>query len=122
MNLPYTMRLLCLCWASFFMVHMALAIAVRLGAGTAIRVAGHIKPRAGARLLFAIRILPLWLSLFAVLAFCVPSYLWLEPEVTGERVGLVCMLIALMGIAIWVPALVRVIGALRGTARYLHRC
>jgi Zn-dependent protease with chaperone function len=122
MNLPYTVRLLCLCGASFFMVHTALAMAARLSAGTATRVAEHMKPRSAARLLFAIRISPLVLSLFAVLAFCVPSYLWLEPEVTGERVGLVCMLIALLGVAVWVPALVRVIGALRGTARYLHRC
>jgi hypothetical protein len=122
MNLPYTMRLLCLCWASFFMVHMALAMAARLSAGTAVRVAEHMKPSSAARLLFAIRIAPLVLTLFAVLAFCVPSYLWLEPEASGERVGLVCMLIALMGIAVWIPALVRVMGAMRGTARYLDRC
>ena len=104
------------------MVHVALAMAARLGGGTAVRVAEHMKPRSAARLLFALRIAPLVLSLFAVLVFCVPSYLWLEPEVNGERVGLACMLIAAMGIAIWVPALVRVIGAIRGTAQYLHRC
>ena len=56
MNLPYTMRLLCLCWASFFMVHMALAMAARLGSGTAMRVAEHMKPRSASRLLFALRI------------------------------------------------------------------
>ena len=122
MNLPYTLRLLCLCGATFFMVHMALAMAARLGAGTAVRVAEHMKPRSAARLLFALRIAPLALSLFVVLAFCIPSYLWLEPELNGERVGWACMLIASMGIAIWIPALVRVIGAMRGTARYVHRC
>ncbi len=122
MNLPYTMRLVCLCGATFFMVHMALAMVARLGGGTAVRVAEHMKPRSAARLLFALRISPLVLSLFAVLAFCVPSYLWLEPEMNGERVGLVCMLIAFMGVAVWVPALVRVAAAIRGTARYLHRC
>ena len=122
MNLPYTMRLLCLCWASFFMVHMALAIVARAGGGTAIRVAGHMKPRSAARLLLAFRISPLLLSLFTVVAFCVPSYLWLEPEGNGERVGLACLLMALLGIAIWIPALVRAVGALRGTARYMHRC
>ena len=86
------------------------------------RVAEHMKPRSAARLLFALRIAPLALSLFVVLAFCIPSYLWLEPELNGERVGWACMLIASMGIAIWIPALVRVIGAMRGTARYVHRC
>jgi len=122
MNLPYTMRLLCLCCASFFMVHMALAILARLSAGTAIRVAEHMKPRAAARLLFAVRISPLVLTLLAVLGFCIPSYLWLEPETAGERVGFVCMLMALSGLAIWASALFRVGGAVRGTVRYLHHC
>jgi hypothetical protein len=121
-NLPYTMRLLCLCWASFFMLHLALAVAVRLGSGTAMRIAEHLKPRSAARFLFTLRIAPLALTLFAVLAFCVPSYLWLEPQATGERVGFLCMLSALLGIAIWAPALVRVIGAVRGTNLYLQRC
>ena len=122
MNLPYTMRLLCLCCASFFMVHLALAIVARLGAGTALRVAQHVKPRSAARLLFAIRVSPLVLTLLAVLGFCIPSYLWLEPEASGERVGLVCMVMALSGVAIWASALLRVGGAVRGTVRYLHHC
>jgi len=122
MNLPYTMRLLCLCCASFFLIHMALALAARLGAGTAVRLAEHMKPHAAARLLFGLRILPLVLTLIAVLAFCIPSYLWLEPEATGEKVGLLCVLMALLGISLWVPALKRVIGAVRGTNRYLNEC
>jgi hypothetical protein len=65
---------------------------------------------------------PLVVSLFAVLAFCVPSYLWLEPEAGGEKVGLVCFVTAVLGGAIWVLAIVRSVGAVRGTARYLHRC
>ncbi len=122
MNLPYTMRLLCLCCASFFLIHKALAVAARLGAGTAVRVAEHMKPRSAARLLFALRISPLVLTLIAVLAFCIPSYLWLEPEATGEKVGLLCVLMAVLGVALWAPALKRVIGAVRGTNRYLNEC
>jgi Zn-dependent protease with chaperone function len=122
MNLPYTMRLLCLCCASFFMIHLALALAARLGAGTAVRIAEHLKPSSAARLLFALRMSPLVFSLFAVLAFCIPSYLWLEPEATGEKVGFFCVLTALMGVAIWASALKRVAGAVRGTSRYLHDC
>jgi beta-lactamase regulating signal transducer with metallopeptidase domain len=87
-----------------------------------VRVAEHMKPRAASRLLFAMRISPLVLTLFAVLAFCIPSYLWLEPEATRERVGLVCLVMALSGIAIWASALVRVGAAIRGTVRYLHHC
>jgi len=122
MNLPYTLRLLCLCGAAFFMLHMILALVARFAAGTVVRVAEHLKPRSAARLLFILRTSPWMLALLAVLAFCVPSYLWLEPEATGERVGLVCMLMALAGLAIWASALVRVVGAVRGTARYLHHC
>jgi BlaR1 peptidase M56 len=122
MNLTYTMRLLCLCCASFFMIHLALAMTARLGAGPAVRMAERMKPSSAARFLFALRMTPLVVSLFAVLAFCVPSYLWLEPEATGEKVGFVCFLTAVMGVAIWTLAIFRVVGAVRGTARYIHRC
>jgi beta-lactamase regulating signal transducer with metallopeptidase domain len=122
MNLPYSIRLLCLCCASFFLIHMALALVARLSAGTAMRLAEHMKPQSAARLLFLLRIFPLALTLLAVLAFCIPSYLWLEPEATGEKVGMLCALMALLGVALWVPALRRVIGAVRGTNRYLSNC
>ena len=122
MSLPYTLRLLCLCCASFFMIHLALALATRLSTGTAMRVAERLKAGSAARLLFAVRMLPLTLTLLAVLAFCIPSYLWLEPEATGEKVGFVCSLMAVLGAAIWALAIVRVVHAVRGTARYLHRC
>jgi beta-lactamase regulating signal transducer with metallopeptidase domain len=122
MSLPYTLRLLCLCCASFFMIHVTLAVATRLSAGTAMRMAERLKPSCAARLLFAVRMLPFTLTLLAVLAFCIPSYLWLEPEASGEKVGFVCFLMAVLGAAIWTLAIVRVVHAVRGTARYLHRC
>ena len=122
MSLPYTARLLCLCCASFFMIHLALAAAARLGSGPVVRVAGRMKPNAASRLLFALRMSPTVLSLFVVLAFCIPSYLWLEPEATGEKVGLTCVLMAVLGAAIWAVALARVAGAVRGTNQYLQHC
>lgn len=122
MTLPYTVRLLCLSCASFFMIHLALALAARLSAGTAMRVAEHMKPSSAARFLFALRMSPLVLTLFAVLAFCIPSYLWLEPEATGEKVGFFCVLTAVMGVGVWVLSILRVAGAVRGTNRYLHEC
>jgi beta-lactamase regulating signal transducer with metallopeptidase domain len=72
--------------------------------------------------LFVLRLAPLALALVAVLAFCIPSYLWLEPEATGEKVGLLCVAMAVLGFALWIPALKRVIGAVRGTNRYLTEC
>jgi beta-lactamase regulating signal transducer with metallopeptidase domain len=104
------------------MIHIVFAVATRLSAGTAMRVAQRLKPSSAARLLFAVRMLPFTLTLFAVLAFCIPSYLWLEPQATGEKVGFVFVLTAVLGAAIWTVAIVRVVHAVRGTARYLHRC
>ena len=122
MNLPYTLKLLCLCSASFFMIHLALALAARLSAGTALRLAEHMKPSSAARFLFALRMAPLVLTLIVVLAFCIPSYLWLEPQASGEKVGFLCVFTALLGVAVWALSLLRVTGAVRGTSRYLHEC
>ncbi len=122
MTIPYTLRLLCLCCASFFMLHLTLAVAVRMSAGTAVRLAEHMKARSAARTLFLLRMSPLVLTLMAVLAFCIPSYLWLEPRMSGEKVGVACVLLAVLGVTVWVPSLVRVAGAVCGTTRYLHEC
>ena len=122
MSLPYTLRLLCLCSAAFFVIHLALAVATRLAAGTALRMAERMKPSSAARLLFLLRISPMALTLFAVLAFCIPSYLWLEPEATGEQVGFLCFLTAALGAAIWALSISRVVSAVNGTVRYLHHC
>ena len=122
MSLTYTWRLLCLCCAAFFLLHLALAVATRLSAGTAMRMAARMKPSSAARLLFFLRISPMALTVFALLAFCVPSYLWLEPEAAGEKVGFVCVLMAALGAAIWILSVTRVVSAVRGTARYLNQC
>ena len=123
MSLPYTLRLLCLCCASFFMIHLALAVATRLGANVAVRFAEHMKKSSSAaRFLFVLRMSPAVLALLAVLVFCIPSYLWLEPEATGEKVGFLCIFTALMGAAVWASSVARVVGAVRGTSRFLHRC
>jgi hypothetical protein len=122
LSLPYTWRLLCLCCASFFVIHMALALAARLSAGTAGRMAERMKPSSAARFLFVLRILPMALTVFVVLAFCIPSYLWLEPRAAGEKVGFICFLMATLGAGIWALSISRVIAAVNGTVRYLHRC
>ena len=98
------------------MIHLALAVAMRLCTGTAQKFAEHLEPSSAARLLFSLRMAPVVLTFFAVIAFCIPSYLWLEPEATGEKVGMVCFAAAALGFAICAMAIVRVVGALRGTA------
>ena len=122
MSLSYTWRLLCLCCALFFVLHMAMAAATRLTMGTALRMAVRMKPSSAARFLFFLRMAPMALTVFLLLAFCIPSYLWLEPDATGEKVGVVCFLMAALGAAIWALSLMRVTSAVRGTVQYLHRC
>ena len=122
MSLTYTWRLLCLCCATFFVLHLALAVAMRLSAGTAVRMAARMKPSSAARFLFFLRISPMSLTIFALLAFCIPSYLWLEPQAAGEKVGFICVLMAVLGAAIWVLSVARVFSAVRGTVQYLEQC
>jgi Zn-dependent protease with chaperone function len=105
---PYSLRLLLLCFAAFFLVHAALSLAARAVAPGALRLAQQLRPRAATRLLLTLRLLPLLLSLFVVLGLCLPSYLWLEPADSGERVGVACLLAAALGIALWSISLARV--------------
>ena len=99
MSLSYTWRLLCLCCATFFVVHAVIWLVVHGLSSTAVRVGETMKPRGSSRLLFALRMAPVAVTLFLVLGFCVPSYVWLEPDITGERVGVSCLLAAALGVA-----------------------
>ena len=88
MILPYSVRLACLCFASFFAVQLTVMSLTWCGAKYADRIARRYRPRTAARILFMMRIGPAAAAVFVVLFFCVPSYLWLEPAATNERVSL----------------------------------
>jgi Zn-dependent protease with chaperone function len=118
MILPYALKLLCLSLASFFLVHTAFSLATLIFSPAAIRLSEKMRPRIAARFLFALRLLPLALSVFVVLGLCVPSYLWFEPEEMAERVSLVGTAAALLGAAICMIAIVRVLHGLAGSVRY----
>lgn len=107
MTLPYTLRLLCLCFASFFLVHAASGLAAWIAAPSATRIGESMRPQSGARFLLMLRLLPVTLAAFAVLAFCIPSYLWLETNEATERVGLACCAMALLGAAVCASSLIR---------------
>jgi len=121
MSLPYYMRLLCLCFATFFVVHALSWLVVRSFSSTAVRVAETMRPRSSARLLFGLRMAPVGITLFLVLGFCVPSYVWLEPDISGERVGVVCLLAAAFGAAVWAASLLRGLVSVIRTRRYVRR-
>jgi len=122
MSVPYLLRLLCLCLAAFFLLHLLFALAVSAIAPAAIRRAERMRARAGARLLLVLRLLPAGLAGTVVAAICAPSYLWLEPEKTAEQVGLVFLLAALAGGSICMSAAVRALRAAIRSTRYLRDC
>jgi hypothetical protein len=122
MTVPYLLRLLCLCLASFFALHAILALAVSMIAPRAIRRAERMRARAGAGLLLALRLLPPGLALVVVAGICAPSYLWLEPNASPEEVGMVFLGVALTGAALGVAGLERALRAAMLSARRLRDC
>lgn len=122
MILPYTLRLLCLCFASFFLIHAALGLAVWTATPGAMRIGESMRPRSGARFLLALRLLPVTLAAFVVAGLCVPSYLWLETNEATERVGLACCAMALLGVLVCASSLARSVRALFLSARQARRC
>jgi Zn-dependent protease with chaperone function len=107
MMVPYVLRLLCICLAAFFLVNAVLGLLVSMASGAAIRISETMRARSAARFLLFLRLLPPALGLTAVLALCVPSYLWLEPASTPERVGWVCLALVLLAVATLTAGLAR---------------
>ena len=122
MILPYMLRLLCLCFASFFLIHTVLGLAVWALASGAIRAGRAVRPRTGARFLLVLRLLPVTLAAFVVMGLCIPSYLWLEPNAQTERVGLACCVMALLGALTCGISLIRTGRALRISLAHGRRC
>lgn len=122
MTLPYYLRLLCLCLSAFFVVHALAWLGGRALAVGAVRVAGTMRPDTASRFLFAVRLAPVAVALFFVVGFCVPSYLWLEPQLPDERVGWFCLGAAVLGATAWLTSLARGLTAVVRTERYLRNC
>lgn len=122
MILPYCVRLLCLCLATFYVVHALVWTVVRSTAAAAVRIAGTMRPRMASRFLFAVRMAPVAATLFLIVGFCVPSYVWLEPHIATEKVGWFCLLAAGLGTTAWAVALLRGVAAMVLTNRYVGRC
>lgn len=122
MIFPYLSRLLCLCFASFFLLNAALTLLVRIFSKSAIHFAESRTAAVAARFLLALRLLPFVVATLFVLGLCVPSYLWLEPAAAAERVGLVCAVFGLLGAATWCVALSRGTRAVLASLRHNQLC
>src|SRR5712692_8773722 len=118
MNGPYLLRLLCLCLASFFAVNATASFLTSFASRAAVRFAESMRARSAARFLLALRLLPCTLGIGAVLALCVPSYLWLEPQASSERIGWACLALALLGAACWMGSVARVARAFAASLRF----
>jgi len=121
MSLSYTLRLLSISLASFFLVYTLLGAALNLAAPRALRYATKAANSAssfGARrassFLFAYRLAPLCVAGLAIFLFCIPSFLWLEPSASAEEVGIPCLVLAAFGALICIWPLVRVGKVLAG--------
>jgi Zn-dependent protease with chaperone function len=122
MMFPYFWRLVCLALASFFLIHLALAVVVRCATPWAVRMAERARPQAAARWLLALRLAPSGFALLMVAALCIPSYLWLEPIYTTENVGLGCILASFCGIAVWIAAAARALRSSVRSRRFVRSC
>jgi hypothetical protein len=122
MILPYLVRLLCLCLASFFLVHLAIGLAVTLLSPAILRRAEKMTAGNAARHLLLWRLGPWTLSLVAVVGLCAPSYLLLEPAATQEKVGIACLLAALLSVASIVYSAIRCVRAIRRSLGYVRYC
>lgn len=122
MILPYYLRLLCLCLSTFYVVHGLVWLGVRGISVAAVRIARTMRPRMASRLLFGLRMAPAAVTAFLVVGFCVPSYLWLEPNTASERVGWFCLLAAATGAATGTFSLLRGVISMVRTERYLRLC
>jgi Zn-dependent protease with chaperone function len=122
MNLSYAARLACLSLASFFFVNAVAGAAFTAGSKRLIEFSARLGASSAARFLFIIRVLPALLAIFAVIALCIPSYLWLEPTADAESIGSLCVAAALAAVGISMRSVVRGSRALVELRRFLNAC
>ena len=122
MTSGYLVRLICLCFACFFLVHTVVGALVLFVVPPALRRAQGMRARTAARFLLLLRLAPLFAALLVVTALCVPSYLWFEPRGQEEAVGIFCFAAAAMGIVQWIVAVFRASVATVRTLAFGRKC
>jgi beta-lactamase regulating signal transducer with metallopeptidase domain len=107
----YSVRLLILCSASFFLIHFALGLlSLNLFPRFASTFAS-MPPQWASRISISLRLGPACLSTLAVLCLCLPSYLHYEGNLATEEVGWPSLVLACLGLLICLLALVRAASA-----------
>ncbi len=121
MTAGYATRLVLQCLSSFFVVHLLLCIAVRLLTPAALWCASRMHAGLGARLLFALRILPAMASCCATLLLIFPSYLKFERNASSEIVGGWALLFGALALAVWIRPLWRAATAIFRSSRFVSQ-
>jgi len=121
MMAAYWARLVCLCFAAFFLLHLVLGVAAAAVAPALLRRAGRMSARSATGYLLALRLAPAAVALSVVLGLCLPSYLMFEPGVAGERMNLLCAGSACLGLLVWLLSAVRSVRALTRSIRYARK-
>jgi Zn-dependent protease with chaperone function len=102
---------------TFLLWNTFASLLVALLARALARHADERRPRARARLLLLLRLLPLAVSGAFVLGLFAPAYLLLEPEASGEQAGLRLATLALGSVLLLALALWRSVASWRSTTR-----
>jgi beta-lactamase regulating signal transducer with metallopeptidase domain len=112
MTFSYGIRLVCLCLEIVFLVNLAASIVILGLSRQAARAAMAMRPHRAARLFFTLRLLPFVSSLCVIASLCIPSYLRYEQNVASERIGLFCLVTAVLGLALCLTSVYKGIRAL----------
>jgi hypothetical protein len=120
MTLAYGARLVFECLAALVLVQVVLAFAVSWSSARIITRASALPVRRAATLILAMRLAPLGGALVAMIALCLPSYLWLEPATDGEQVAWRGFALAALGAGLVVWAATRGIAVALKSSRWLR--
>jgi Zn-dependent protease with chaperone function len=122
MILPYMARLFCISLAAFFALHLTVGLVIWLVSPRLIDYAFRMIPRRGAAFLLLARFIPVLLTTLVVVAFCIPSYVLLEPESSAEELSLASLLFAAGCVLLWCLSIGRGISATLRSNSFLQRC
>jgi hypothetical protein len=118
----YLERLILTLLTSFVLVNLmigALMIALR---PIVWRFAGTLPPSLAANIVLVLRLLPTAGSLLVPIVICLPSYLRFEPRMMAERVGLPCVMAAMIGAGLCLESISRTLAAFIELRRFRRLC
>src|ERR1700758_3555962 len=117
----YSLRLATLCFASFFLIHLALGLLSLRIFPWLTRASRLMSPQSVSKISITLRLAPTYLSTLIVLAVCVPSYLRYEGNASSEEIGRLCLAFASLGFFLCAIAIARGAHALTRSWLLTHK-